>query len=104
MKIKKTRKKYKKQKTYFRPIHFGILVIIDLCILAGTVIPQRSNIAAAEELLAQKQQELNDVKIESEREQTNLEYMKTNEYKLQQGSIKYGWHYTDDVIILDLVE
>ena len=31
----------------------------------------------------------------------NLEYMQTDEYKLQQGSVRYGWHYTDDTIILD---
>ena len=27
--------------------------------------------------------------------------MQTDEYKLQQGSVRYGWHYTDDTIILD---
>ena len=27
--------------------------------------------------------------------------MQTDEYKLQQGSVRYGWHYTDDAIILD---
>lgn len=72
--------------------------------LAGTVIPQRTNISDAEDLLAQRQQELNDAKIEYEREQANLEYMKTNDYKLQQGAIKYGWHYSDDVIIKDMAE
>ncbi len=41
------------------------------------------------------------MKIEYEREQANLEYMQTDEYKLQQGSVRYGWHYTDDTIILD---
>lgn len=99
--MKKRRTLKRKKKAYFRPIHFIFLLIVDACLLAGTVIPQQSNIASAKDLLAQKRQELNDVKIEYEREQANLEYMKTNDYKLQQGAIKYGWHYSDDVIILD---
>lgn len=87
--------------TYFRPVHFFVLAIIDAVVLAAVIIPQRSNINEATLLLAQRQQELNDIKIEYEREQTNLEYMKTSDYKLQQGSIKYGWHYEDDTIIPD---
>lgn len=100
----KKRTRYKRKNAFFRPIHFVVFLVVDACLLAGTVIPQQSNISDAEELLAQRQQELNDVKIEYERELANLEYMKTNEYKLQQGSIKYGWHYSDDVIIVDSVE
>lgn len=102
MKFKKSFKR--SNKAYFRPIHFVVLLIVDACLLAGTVIPQQSNISNAETLLSEKQQELNDIKIEYEREQANLEYMKTNDYKLQQGSIKYGWHYSDDIMILDSVE
>lgn len=99
--MKKKRVLIRKRKAYFRPIHFVVLLVVDACLLAGTVIPQQSNISSAKELLASKQQELNNVKIEYEREQANLEYMKTNDYKLQQGAIKYGWHYSDDIIILD---
>lgn len=98
----KKKKTYKRNnKPYFRPIHFLVLLVVDACLLAGTVIPQQGNISDAEALLETRKQELNDVKIEYEREQTNLEYMKTNDYKLQQGAIKYGWHYSDDVIIVD---
>lgn len=88
-------------KAYFRPIHFFILLVIDAIVVAGIIVPQRSNIASAQEELAKTQDELNAVKIEYERQQENLEYMKTNDYKLQQGSAKYGWHYKDDVIIYD---
>ena len=89
------------KKVYFRPIHFLLLLAVDAVILAGIIIPQRTNTENAQLLLEQKQEELNAIKIEYEREQANLEYMQTDEYKLQQGSVRYGWHYTDDSIILD---
>lgn len=78
-----------------------MLLAVDAVILAGVIIPQRTNRENAQLLLEQKRSELNAIKIEYEREQANLEYMQTDEYKLQQGSIRYGWHYTDDTIILD---
>ena len=74
---------------------------MDAVILAGVIIPQRTNRENAQLLLEEKQNELNAIKVEYEREQANLEYMQTDEYKLQQGSVRYGWHYTDDAIILD---
>lgn len=89
------------KKVYFKPIHFLLLLAVDAVILAGVIIPQRTNRENAQLLLEQKQNELNAMKIEYEREQANLEYMQTDEYKLQQGSVRYGWHYTDDTIILD---
>lgn len=95
------KKKKAVKKAYFRPIHFFILLAIDAIVVAGIVVPQQSNIASAQEELEQTQNELNAVKIEYERQQENLEYMKTNDYKLQQGSAKYGWHYKDDAIIYD---
>lgn len=89
------------KKVYFKPIHFLLLLVVDAVILAGVIIPQRTNLENAQLLLEQKRSEMNAIKIEYEREQTNLEYMQTDEYKLQQGSVRYGWHYTDDTIILD---
>ena len=78
-----------------------MLLAVDGIILAGVIIPQRTNLENTQLLLEQKQNELNAIKIEYERELANLEYMQTDEYKLQQGSVRYGWHYTDDTIILD---
>ena len=89
------------KKVYFKPIHFLLLLAVDGVILTGVIIPQRTNRENAQLLLLQKQNELNSIKIEYEREQANLDYMQTDEYKLQQGSVRYGWHYTDDTIILD---
>lgn len=95
------KKKKAVKKAYFRPIHFFILLAIDAIVVAGIVVPQQTSIANAQAELEQAQNELNAVKIEYERQQENLEYMKTNDYKLQQGSSKYGWHYKDDAIIYD---
>ena len=89
------------KRIYFKPIHFLLLLAVDGIILAGVIIPQRTNRENAQLLLEQKQDELNAIKIEYEREQANLDYMQTDEYKLQQGSVRYGWHYADDSIILD---
>ena len=90
-----------KRRFVFKPIHFILLVAIDMCVLAGVLIPQRSKLETAREELAQKTEQLNTLKIEYEREIDSLEYMKTDAYKLQQGSIKYGWHYKEDTIIPD---
>lgn len=95
------KKKKPVKKAYFRPIHFFLLLAIDAIVVAGIIVPQRTNIANAQEELEQTQNQLNAVKIEYERQQENLEYMKTNDYKLQQGAAKYGWHYQDDAIIYD---
>lgn len=95
------KKKKAVKKAYFRPIHFFILLAIDAIVVAGIIVPQQTNIANAQQELEDAQNELNAVKIEYERQQENLEYMKTNDYKLQQGSSKYGWHYKDDAIIYD---
>lgn len=89
------------KKVYFKPIHFLLLLIVDAVILAGVIIPQRTNRENAEALLETTRDQLNAVKIEYEREQANLEYMQTEEYKLQQGSIRYGWHYPTDTLIPD---
>ena len=78
-----------------------MLLAVDGIVLAGVIIPQRTNLENTQLLLEEKQSELNAIKIEYERELANLEYMQTDEYKLQQGSVRYGWHYTDDTIILD---
>ena len=95
------KKRKRKKQVYFKPLHFLLLLVVDAVILAGIIIPQRTNSENAQLLLEEKRSELNAIKIEYEREQANLEYMQTDEYKLQQGSVRYGWHYTDDSIILD---
>lgn len=90
-----------KSRFYFRPIHFLLLLAIDLCVLAGVLIPQQSRLADAKEKLADKQTELEVVTRERDRQIDNLNFMQTTQYKLQQGSIKYGWHFSEDTFIED---
>ena len=90
-----------KRRFYFRPIHFLLLLAIDLCVLAGVLIPQQSALRDANYELEQKKQELINAQREYMREMDNLEYMRTTKYKLQQGSIKYGWHFEEDTLIED---
>jgi len=85
----------------FRPIHFIIVLTIDVCILAGMIIPQQARLRQASAQLAEREQALADIRLEFERESDKLEFMKTTVFRLQQGSEKYGWHYEEDVLIRD---
>lgn len=80
-----------------------LLLAIDVCVLAGVLIPQQSALNDAEEKLRLQQEELIRVQLLYMREMDNLEFMRTTRYKLQQGSIKYGWHYEEDTLIVDSV-
>ena len=53
------KKRASTKKVYFRPIHFLLLLAVDAVILAGVIIPQRTNTENAQLLLEQKQEELN---------------------------------------------
>ncbi|MDO4565091.1 MAG: hypothetical protein Q4C04_05705 [Clostridia bacterium] len=95
-------KKLRRKKRFiFKPIHFILLLAIDLCVLAGVLIPQRNSLLDAQQQLEERQEYLTQVQMQYAREQDNLEFMRTNRYKLQQGSIKYGWHFEEDTLIAD---
>jgi len=84
-----------------RPGLLVLLVVLCLIALAALVIPQRIRIHEAKDELAARQKELSDIKVEYEQERRNLEFMRTDEYKVQQGLQKYGWHYKQDTLIED---
>lgn len=84
-----------------KPIHFILLILACICILLVTMIPQRMQINSAQELLEQRQNELIEIKRQYEQARHSLEYMQTDEYKMQEGLEKYGWHYPVDEIIPD---
>lgn len=84
-----------------KPSFLLLLVLVCALVLAALIIPQRIRIHEAQEELAQKQQELTQIKFEYEQERRNLDYMRTDEYKVQQGLMKYGWHYKQDTLIED---
>ncbi len=100
--IKTVKQKDRPHKRWrFKPIHFVILLIADLCVLAGVIVPQRSQIEDAYTTLETRTNERDALLIEYQRQLDNLEYMKTTEYQLQQGAEKYGYHYNDDTLISD---
>lgn len=84
-----------------KPTYLLLLILICIVALAGMIIPQRIRIHQAQEELEKKQEELAQTKYEYEQERRNLDYMRTEEYKVQQGLAKYGWHYKEDTLIED---
>ena len=86
---------------HFKVIHFVLVLIVCVVVLFVVLIPQRLRIQTAKEEYNAKVDELNQTKRIYSQERTNLEYMRTDEYKIQQGMAKYGWHYPADTIIQD---
>ena len=85
----------------FKWIHFFLVLIVCVVVLFAVLIPQRLRIQTAKEEYNARIEELNETKRTYMQERTNLEYMRTDEYKIQQGMTKYGWHYPADTIIAD---
>ncbi len=86
---------------HFKFIHFILVLIACVVILFVVLIPQRLRIHSAKDEYQARVDELNQTKRTYAQERENLQFMRTDAYKIQQGMIKYGWHYQDDVIILD---
>ena len=85
----------------FKMIHFILVLITCVVILLAVLIPQRLRIKSAKDEYNARVETLNQTKRTYMQERTNLEYMRTDEYKIQQGMAKYGWHYPADTIIAD---
>ena len=86
---------------HFKVIHFVLVLITCVVVLLAVLIPQRLRIKSAREEYDERVEILNQTKRTYAQERTNLEYMRTDEYKIQQGMSKYGWHYPADTIIAD---
>ena len=86
---------------HFKFIHFVLILIACVVILFVVLIPQRLRINSAKDEYNARVEELNQTKRTYAQERENLQFMRTDAYKIQQGMIKYGWHYQEDIIILD---
>lgn len=93
--------KRKERTLHFKLIHFVLVLIVCVVVLFAVLIPQRLRIQSAKDEYNARIEELNRTKRTYTQERTNLEYMRTDEYKIQQGMTKYGWHYPNDTIIQD---
>ena len=78
-----------------------MILIACVVILFVVLIPQRLRINSAKDEYNARVEELNQTKRTYAQERENLQFMRTDAYKIQQGMIKYGWHYREDIIILD---
>ena len=85
----------------FKLIHFVLVLIACVIILFVVLIPQRLRIRSARDEYNARVEELNQTKRTYAQERENLQFMRTDAYKIQQGMIKYGWHYQEDKIIHD---
>ncbi len=86
---------------HFKLIHFVLVLIACVVILFVVLIPQRIRIRAARDEYNERVEELNQTKRTYAQERENLQFMRTDTYKIQQGMIKYGWHYQEDKFIPD---
>ena len=89
---------------HFKLIHFILVLIACVIILFVVLIPQRLRIRSARDEYDSRVELLNQTKRTYAQERENLQFMRTDAYKIQQGMIKYGWHYQEDVIIPDDTE
>ena len=86
---------------HFKIIHFVLVLVAFVIILFVVLIPQRLRIRSAQDEYDSRVELLNQTKRSYAQERENLQFMRTDAYKVQQGMIKYGWHYQEDKIILD---
>ena len=86
---------------HFKPIHFILVLIACVVILLVVLIPQRLRIREAQDEYETRVALLNQTKRTYTQERENLQFMRTDSYKIQQGMIKYGWHYQEDRLIQD---
>ncbi len=85
----------------FKLIHFILVLIACVIILLVVLIPQRLRIDSAKDEYNARVDVLNQTKRTYAQERENLQFMRTDTYKIQQGMIKYGWHYQEDKLIQD---
>ena len=86
---------------HFKIIHFVLVLVACVIILFVVLIQQRLRIRAAQDEYDSRVEVLNQTKRSYAQERENLQFMRTDAYKVQQGMIKYGWHYPADKIIPD---
>ena len=86
---------------HFKLIHFVLVLIACVVILGVVLIPQRLRIRSAKDEYEARQAVLSQTKRTYTQERENLQFMRTDAYKIQQGMIKYGWHYREDKLIQD---
>ena len=71
--------------------------ILAFFILGGVYLSQQTKLKSISEQKTELQSELDALSIEEERLERTLEYMQTDEYKLQYAREKLGYVFPDDI-------
>ena len=80
-----------------RPRYIIMAFVLALFVLGGVYLSQQTKLRSIEESKLGLQGELDALNVEEERLERMLEYMQTDEYKLQYAREKLGYVFPDDV-------
>ena len=80
-----------------RPRYIIMAFVLAFFILGGVYLSQQTKLRSIEESKIGLQSELDALSVEEERLERMLEYMQTDEYKLQYAREKLGYVFSDDV-------
>ncbi len=82
---------------HIRPRYIIMAFILAFFVLGGVFLSQQTKLKSIEEEKVAQQAALDALSVEEERLERMLEYMQTDEYKLQYAREKLGYVFSDDV-------
>lgn len=80
-----------------RPRYIIMAFVLAIFILSGVYLSQQTKLRSIAESKITLQSELDALHVEEERLERMLEYMQTDEYKLQYAREKLGYVFPDDI-------
>ncbi|MDO4573479.1 MAG: septum formation initiator family protein [Clostridia bacterium] len=80
-----------------RPRYIMMAFVLAFFVLGGVYLSQQTQIRSIREQAAELQTQLDALSVEEERLERMLEYMQTDEYKLQYAREKLGYVFPDDI-------
>ena len=87
----------KKRAFRLRPRYILLAFLLAFFVLGGVYLSQQTTLTSIAEQKAELQLRLDAVKVEQERLERMLEYMKTDEYLMQYAREKLGYVFPDDI-------
>ena len=84
-----------------RPRYLILFFILTFFVLGGVYLSQQTKLTSIAEEKVQKQTELDQKKVEEERLERMLEYMRTTDYMIQYAREKLGYVFPDDYKFYD---
>lgn len=84
-----------------RPRYIIMAFILAFFILGGVYLSQQTKLRSIAEQKVDLQSDLDALSVEAERLERMLEYMQTDEYKLQYAREKLGYVFSDDIKFIE---